>query len=405
MRRRICVAALSAAVGLALGPLVVSQLAPSQFSLSIAAAQAAPFMIVGNDEKILWDDQGKPILSPTGKDSVLIVDLADPLNPKIVANLPLENSIVGPPVNLDIAPDGSIALVADSVTIVKEGETLKQQPNDKIWVIDLKANPPKLAGTVTDAKQPSGLSISPSGSLALVANRADKSISVLSIKGTDVKVIESIPMGDEISQVVFTPDGKRALATKFAAHKVAVLEVNGEKVTDAKTDVTVGLWPYNIVVAPNGKIALTADNGGAGSSDGNVDTVSVIDLEAKPPRVIDKVVVGDGPEGLAISPKGNVAVAAILAGSNASKAAFFRRDKGYVSVLRVDGKKVAKIKELDVGGLPEAAVFTPDGGYLLVGNYLDQDFSIFKVDGTEVSDTGKRFKVPGHPASARMSPH
>jgi hypothetical protein len=29
--------------------------------------------------------------------------------------------------------------------------------------------------------------------------------------------------------------------------------------------------------------------------------------------------------------------------------------------------------------------------------------SILKVNGTEVSDTGKRFKVPGHPASARMS--
>ena len=55
------------------------------------------------------------MLSPPGKDSVLIVDLADPMNPKIVANLPLKNSVVGPPVNLDIEPAGSIALVADSV--------------------------------------------------------------------------------------------------------------------------------------------------------------------------------------------------------------------------------------------------------------------------------------------------
>ena len=47
--------------------------------------------------------------------------------------------------------------------------------------------------------------------------------------------------------------------------------------------------------------------------------------------------------------------------------------------------------------------FSPDGRYLYVGNYLDQDFSILKVDGTEMTDTGKRFKVPGHPASARMS--
>src|SRR5438128_1313663 len=48
--------------------------------------------------------------------------------------------------------------------------------------------------------------------------------------------------------------------------------------------------------------------------------------------------------------------------------------------------------------------FTPDGRYLLVGNYPDQDFSILRVNGTTITDTGKRFKVPGHPASARMSP-
>jgi hypothetical protein len=43
--------------------------------------------------------------------------------------------------------------------------------------------------------------------------------------------------------------------------------------------------------------------------------------------------------------------------------------------------------------------------YLYVGNYIDQDFSILRVNGAKVTDTGKRFKVPGHPASARMSPH
>jgi len=373
------------------------------FALSVGAARAAPLMIVGNDEKVLWDDQGKAVLSPTGRDSVLVVDLADPLAPKIVASLPMENSVVGPPVNLDIAPDGSIALVADSMTVVKDGQALKQVPNDKIWVIDLKASPPRLAGTVTGGRQPSGLSFSPSGDIALVANRADKSISVLAIKGTDVKVIDTVAMGDEVSQVVFTPDGRRALATKFAAHKVALLDVADDKVTYGKVDVTVGLWPFNIVVAPDGEIALTADKGAADASDGNVDTVSVIDLTQQPPRVIDKAVVGDGPEGLAMSPKGNVAVAVILAGSY-NKSAFFYRPKGYVTVLRVDGKKVSRIKEIDVGGLPEAAAFTPDGRYLLVGNYLDQDFSILEVKGTEVTDTGRRFKVPGHPASARMSP-
>src|SRR5712671_1169890 len=97
----------------------------------LTLAQSAPFMIVGNDEKRLWDDQFKPLLSPPGRDSVLIVDL-HPMNPKIVANLPLKNSVVGPPVNLAIDPSGSVALVADSVNVVDEGGTLKQVPDDKI---------------------------------------------------------------------------------------------------------------------------------------------------------------------------------------------------------------------------------------------------------------------------------
>jgi DNA-binding beta-propeller fold protein YncE len=343
---------------------------------SLSCVQAAPFLIVGNDEKLLWDDQGKPIVSPAGKDSVVILDLANPESPKIVANLPLKNSVVGPPTNVAIDPTNSVALVADSIDVAKDGDALKMNPDDKVYVIDLKANPPKLEGTVTVGKQPSGLSFSPTGNLALVTNRADKSISVLSVKGTDVKVIDTIDMGDIVSHVEFTPDGKRALATKF----------------------------NNVAVAPSGKIALTADNGASGSSDGSVDTVSVVDLEANPIRITDRVVVGDGPEGLAISPKGDVAVAVILEGSN-NKSAYFYKRNGTAAVLRIDGKKVTKVGDVELGGLPEGAAFTPDGKYLFIGNYLDQDLSILKVDGTKVTDTGKRFKLPGHPASIRMSAH
>jgi DNA-binding beta-propeller fold protein YncE len=368
---------------------------------SLNLARAKPFMIVGLDEKVLWDDDGKVVLSPPGKDQVLIVDLADPENPKIAATLQLENTVFGPPVNLDIDPTGSVALVANSTDIVKDGDTLKQVPDNKIFVIDLKANPPKLAATVTGGKQPSGLSFSPDGKMALVANRADNSISVLSVNGTDVKVTDTISFPDSVAHVVFTPDGKHALAVRFPAHKVSVLDVDGGKVSYNKVDLPTGQWPYNVVVTPNSKIALTADNGASGSSDGSVDTSSVIDLEANPPRIIDRVVVGDGPEGLAMSPKGDLAVAAILRGSNMKKA-FFHQKNGSLSILKIDGKKVTKTQDIEVGGLPEAVAFTPDGKYLLAGNYLTEDFSILKVDGTEVTDTGKRFKVPGHPASARM---
>jgi len=365
-----------------------------------AAAPGQPeLMLVGNDEKASWDDAGKLVLGASGKDTVSVVDIgSDPLAPRIVANLPLDNSIFGPPVNLAITPDGSLGLIANSVNIV-DG---KQQPDNRLWVVDLTASPPKLIDTVGVGKQPSGLSINRAGNLALVANRADNSISVLRITGKKVELIDTVPMGGQVAHVRFTPDGKRALAAKFPGHKIALLDVAGEKVSyDSKLDMPVGLWPYNVDVTPDGKLAISADNGNAGAADGHVDTVSVIDLEASPPRVIDKVVVGDAPEGFAISPTGRLAVAVLLRGSNSAKSAWFYHRNASVVALRIDGKQVTRGNEVEVRGLPEGVVFSPDGRYLYVGNFIDRDISILRVEGDRIVDTGKSLALPGHPASMR----
>src|SRR5215510_14065965 len=117
-------------------------------------------MIIGNDEKVGWDDAGKPVFSPPGKDTVSIVDIgSDPTSPRVVANLPLMNSIFGPPVNLAITPDERLAIVANSMTWVQDGAAWKPTPDNKLYVIDLKATPPKHIATVEIGKQPSGLSI------------------------------------------------------------------------------------------------------------------------------------------------------------------------------------------------------------------------------------------------------
>src|SRR5207249_3536138 len=226
---------------------------------------AAQFVIIGIDNKVFWDSDAKQVLSPPGKDAVTILDISDRMNPRIVASLALMNSVFGPPVNLAITPDESLALVANSMDWVQDGGAWKGVPGSDIFVIDLKANPPALISTVKGGRQPSGMAVNRAGNLALVANRADNSVCVLSIRG-------------------------------------------------------------------------------------NVDTVGVIDLEATPPRVIDQVVVGDGPEGFAISPTGEIAVAILLRGSNAAKSAFFYNRNGSVAVLKIDGKKVTKVGEVEVRG-------------------------------------------------------
>jgi DNA-binding beta-propeller fold protein YncE len=108
---------------------------------------------------------------------VLIIDIHDPTNPRIIADLPLMNSIMGPPVNLAITPDQHLALVANSLW-VKDGEGWKGVPDNKIYVIDLTTSPPVQIATVEAGKQPSGMAINRAGTLALVANRADDTVGV-----------------------------------------------------------------------------------------------------------------------------------------------------------------------------------------------------------------------------------
>ena len=373
----------------------------------LSSRASAQILIVGNDEKQGWDESGKPIFREPGKDTLTVIDISKPDTPQITSSIPLMNSVVGPPTNLAISPSGDIALVANSLEPLVQGWGHRLEPDNKVFLVDLKANPPADIGTITVGKQPSGMAISPKGDLALVANRADGTISVLSIRGKDVLVLDTVTVGaasDQVSAVAITPDGKHALAAKAAANKIALLSIDGQKVTYDKRDLPTGIFPYNVAVTPDGKLALTVDNGNGGGSDGNAKTVSVIDLEANPPRVIDHVTVGDSPEGLAISPKGDFAVSVEARGSNMPKTAFFYHPAGAVTALKIDGKRVTNVGSIDVGALPEAVAFSPDGQYVYVGNFIDGDMWALRVEGSKLTDSSQRIKLPGHPASMRGGP-
>jgi DNA-binding beta-propeller fold protein YncE len=384
-----------------------------------AGITRAQLLITGNDEKVWFDDTGKTVNQPPGKDTVSVIDIHDPAKPRILANLPLMNTIIGPPVNLAITPDQHLALVANSLDWVKDGEGWKGVPDTKIYVIDLTASPPAQIAMVEVGKQPSGMAINRAGTLALVANRADDSVSVLSIDGKNVKLIDTVSVASPAaaqaaqpapaalpSAVAITPDGKRALVVKSGANRVALLDIDGQKVSYAKVDgknydMATGLTPLNVQVTPDGKLAIVNNIGGG--QDGQVDTVGVVDLEASPPRVVDQVVVGDGPEGLAMSPAGGYAASLILNGTGGTpKTAFYRHEKSYVALLKIDGKTVHKVAQTDVGGLAEGIAFSPDGHFLYVGNFVDSDIDILRVEGDTLTKVGS-LALPGHPASMRGS--
>ena len=375
--------------------------------LLTAGTLHARLMIVGNDQKTTWDDQGRQLFFPDqAKDNVCIVDIAsDPLSPKIVATLPLENSVYGPPTNLAITPDEKLAFVANPVKLIEKDGQPGVVPDNRLHVIDLEGTPRHLA-TIEVGQQPSGMDVSPNGRLLLIANRAQNSLSVLGIEGKTVKIIDSVEIGVPTAAVEFTPDGRRALVVQQQHNKVGILHIDGDKVTyDPTEDIHVGILPYNAVVSPKGDIALVANSGVTGGNDGNVDTVSVIDLTARPAHVIDNISVGDGPEGLAISPDGKFAVAVLIRGTQNARAnpatAWAWHKNGSVAILAIDGKRVRKTGEIEVGGMPEGVVFRPDSRYIYVGNFLSRNVSILKVSGRKVADTGKTLKLPGQPGTMR----
>ena len=65
--------------------------------LGLSASTQAQFLVIGDDNKLHWDDAGKPVLTEPGKDEVVIVDIKNRQSPTIVATLPLTNTVIGPP--------------------------------------------------------------------------------------------------------------------------------------------------------------------------------------------------------------------------------------------------------------------------------------------------------------------
>jgi DNA-binding beta-propeller fold protein YncE len=359
------------------------------------AAAQAQVVVVGNDDMALVVN-GQLTIDVKGKQSISIIDVSGP-TPRLKASLDVPNSLFGPPTNIQVTPDDKLALVAESLRLNEDNS--KWVPSDKVHVIDLQANPPKEIDVITVGQQPSGMAISHDGKLALIANRAETSVSVLSIDGKTVKFLGKVDTKDQVTHVAITPDGKRALVNKATSNKVSFLAIDGTTVTYTGPDITVGWYPYVSDITPDGKLALVANTGNNSRSDGNEDSLTIIDLEAKPPHVIAHIPAGEGPEGLVISPTGKVAAAGNLCGTDAPAEAWFHKDKGCIRYFGIEGKTVTPLGELPAGPIAEALIFSPDGKWLLVGSLNEKDIWTYRVDGTKITPSGQPIALPGHPAA------
>ena len=91
---------------------------------------------------------------------------------------------------------------------------------------------------------------------------------------------------------MFSRDGTTALVTRDGDSRIAVLTVDGNKVEYTKRDLSSALRPYQIDTTGNGDVAVV---GNVGMGSGDADSISLIDMRAKPIRVATTMSRGANP--------------------------------------------------------------------------------------------------------------
>ncbi|RTL71090.1 MAG: YncE family protein [Hyphomicrobiales bacterium] len=393
--------------------------------MATAGVALAEMAVSANDGKVKLNDGKVEVVKAGTPDTVSIIDLgANP--PKVLAELTdIPNSVVGPPFNVALTPKQEIALVASNMK-VDPADPTKTVPDDRLTVIDLtpltptltgrlktavglgKNDPPpvpKVIATLQVGKGAASIALNKAGTLGLVANRNEGTVSILSIAGKTVTVTGKVTVGGEKSGpsgVAITPDGKTALVTLDSDNKIVVLAIDGSAVTVTDRFMTAGLRPYPIDIVKTGEVAVVAN---VGATNGDADTMSVIDLKAQPPRVVNTVSVGMTPESLKVSPDGKYVAVIVNNGSNlAAKSPFFNA-AAKLQVWARNGTQLTKSGEVAAGRWCQGIAWRSDNRTLLLQCMVEEEISVVRFSGGTGNSLQKvgSIKTKGGPAGIRTA--
>jgi DNA-binding beta-propeller fold protein YncE len=358
-------------------------LAASSMPIVGAEAQIA---ISANDNKAVLVDGTNVVPDNPVADTVSIIDLAfSP--PKLIGEVKAPASVVGPPQSVAISRGEEFALVTGAFK-VDPADRKKAVPDNKLSVIDLKAKPPAVIATLEAGLGAAGVSINRTGTLALVANRSEGTVSVFTIAGNKLTSAGKIQLGDAKSgpsHVAFTPNGKMALVTRDGDHKVSILTVDGSKVEDSKKFMVGGIRPYSLEISPKGDVAVFSDQGGG---QGDIDVINVIDLTANPPRVANTVSVGQTPEGVSISHDGKHVAVTVMNGSNRSKKHPAFNDFGLMQIYAINGTNLTKVAETKVGHWCQGAVWSKNNATIVIQCMVEKNLQAFSFNGRKLRPVG-----------------
>ncbi|TYL95489.1 beta-propeller fold lactonase family protein [Bradyrhizobium rifense] len=359
----------------------------------------AEILVTANDGKMVLENGNAVVRKQPLPDTVSVIDFTDGAL-KLLAEVPAPASVVGPPPSVAVAPDGSFALVTGAMK-VDPADATKTVPDDKLSVIDLKSSPPKVLATLQAGAGAAGVSINRTATLALVANRSEGTVSVFTINGNTLTAAGKIQLGDAKSgpsHVVFSHDGATALVTRDGDSRTSLLTVDGNKVEYAKRDLYSGVRPYDIDLTGS----ATAIIGNVGASGSDADTISVIDMNARPIRVVTTISVGQTPEGVKMSPDGHYVAVTVMNGSNKPSASPFFNDFGLLKVYKISGTELAPVADAKIGRWCQGMVWSTDSKFVVAQCMVESELIAFSFDGKALTRTST-LKMQVSPAGIRTA--
>jgi len=380
----------------------IGRLLPALAATFLLTARPAPadVAVTANDAH---SENVDGILGPAKNpppDTVSVIDITQ-YPPKLVATVDAPTSVVGAPTSIWIAPDESYVLVTAATKIEPQNPD-RIVPDDRVSVIDLKASPPRVVQQVNSGEGANEVSVSPDGTLALVANRTEGTLSVFAIKNKRLEPAGKIDLGNPKgmpSSVAFLPDGKTALLTRYGDNLTNVLHVDATTITLDQRPLTTGVSPYTLDINRDGTLAAVSN---MGRGNGDIDTVSLIDLVQRPFRTVETAAVGHSPEGLKFSPDGKFLAVANVEGSTKPARSPFYNDHGRLALFAVEGHGLRKLAEAPIGRWSQGIAFSRDGRTILVGSMIDHGLDVFRWENGTLTE-GAKLDLGAGPAAIRTA--
>jgi DNA-binding beta-propeller fold protein YncE len=367
----------------------------STFAIATAVTSARGEIAVSSNDAHTISVNGQPMPPESAAaDTLSVIDLAL-YPPRVTATINVPGSVTGPPYAVAVTKDESFAIVS-SATKLDPADPKKIVPDDRVSLVEL-TGAPKVVQEVTAGAGATSVGISPNGSLVLVANRTEGTVSAFRLNSKKLEPLEKIDLGNPKagpSGLAFVSD-RVALVSRDGDSMISVLRIDGTKISVDPRPLTTGVRPYTLGVANGASLAAVSN---MGRGDGDIDTVSLIDLSSEPFRTVETISAGMAPEGLRFSPDGKFLAVGLQEGTTKKTGSPFQTANGRLVIYAVERKSLRKVTEAPIGQWSQGTAFSRNGETILVQNMVERTLSVFRFDGQKLT-TGTPIAIGAGPAA------